>query len=346
VRSSTRRLDQATIRAIWRWSRMIGGAGILALLGWRLGSGPFLDGMQVVDRGTLTAALVIGVATTVLSAWRWSLVARGLGMRVPIVDAVADYYRSLFLNAVLPGGVLGDVHRAVRHGRGVGDVSQAIKAVVLERTAGQIVLVSAVVTVIVVNPDSVLPEALSGSAATSTATAVGLLTAAAFGLAAAVRRGTSRWARALRAWGGDVRRGLLSSGNRLGILAASIGILAGHLATFVIAARAVGSTASFLHLAPLLLLALLAMTVPLNVGGWGPREGATAWAFGAAGLGASQGLTIAVVYGMFAFVASLPGAAVLTGGWIARARARAQARADRRAEPTATVAPTAVPAMS
>jgi hypothetical protein len=31
--------------------------------------------------------------------------------------AVADCYRALFLNSVLPAGVLGEVHRAVIHGR-------------------------------------------------------------------------------------------------------------------------------------------------------------------------------------------------------------------------------------
>jgi uncharacterized membrane protein YbhN (UPF0104 family) len=136
-----------------------------------------------------------------------------------------------------------------------------------------------------------------------------------------------------------VRRGLLSSGERVGILTASVGVLAGHLATFVIAARAVGSTASLAQLAPLLLLALLAMTLPLNIGGWGPREGATAWAFGAAGLGASLGLTVAVVYGMLAFVAALPGAAVLAAGWISRARAESRPQ-----PPTVTTA--AIPAVS
>jgi hypothetical protein len=50
-------------------------------------------------------------------------------------------------------------------------------------------------------------------------------------------------------------------------------VLAGHLATFVVAARAAGSHASLLRLAPLMLLALLAMSLPVNVGGWGPREG-------------------------------------------------------------------------
>jgi uncharacterized membrane protein YbhN (UPF0104 family) len=313
------------IRRVWRWSRLIGGAGILALLGWRLGSEPFLNGLRVVDGTTLTAALLIGVVTTVLSAWRWSLVAKGLGMRVPLRDAVSDYYRSLFINAVLPGGVLGDVHRAVRHGRGVGDVSRAVKAVVLERTAGQIVLVAAVVTVLVVDPAPMLPQVL---ARTAPMLAVIVLAAtAAVGTAVLLWRGRSGSVVAVRTWSSDVRRGLLSRGSRLGIMATSTGVLAGHVATFLIAARAAGATASLSRLLPLLLLALLAMTLPLNVGGWGPREGATAWAFSAAGLGAAQGLTVAVVYGMFALVASLPGAAVMATGWIARARA------DRRPQP-------------
>ena len=61
---------------------------------------------------------------------------------------------------------------------------------------------------------------------------------------------------------------------------------------------------------PLALLVMLAAALP-NVGGWGPREGVTAWAFAAAGLGASRGVATAVVYGVMVFVASLPGAAVL-----------------------------------
>ena len=59
------------------------------------------------------------------------------------------------------------------------------------------------------------------------------------------------------------------------------------------------------------MLVLLAMAVPANIGGWGPREGVAAWAFGAAGLGADQGVAAATVYGVLVLVASLPGAAVL-----------------------------------
>jgi hypothetical protein len=125
----------------------------------------------------------------------------------------------------------------------------------------------------------------------------------------------------------EVRSGLLTRRNWPGIVLASTIVLAGHLATFVVAARAAGSDASLLRLAPLMLLALLAMTLPVNIGGWGPREGVTAWAFGAAGLSATQGLTIAVVYGVFAFVAASPGLIVIISRALARARVKARARA-------------------
>ncbi|HMC67725.1 MAG TPA: hypothetical protein VKJ07_01115, partial [Mycobacteriales bacterium] len=50
------------------------------------------------------------------------------------------------------------------------------------------------------------------------------------------------------------------------------------------------------------------------------REGVTAWAFGAAGLGVQQGVATAVVYGVMVFVASLPGAIVLVVAWFRRTR--------------------------
>src|ERR1700754_1838687 len=137
---------------------MLAGAGIIAVLVWRLGSGAFLDGLRVIDAGDLLAAFAIGLATTVFSAWRWCLVARGLGLRLSLRSAVAEYYRALFLNAALPGGVLGDVDRAVQHGRDEGDVGRSVRAVVLERTAGQIVLLVVGVTVLLTVPSPVLTQ--------------------------------------------------------------------------------------------------------------------------------------------------------------------------------------------
>jgi uncharacterized membrane protein YbhN (UPF0104 family) len=320
---------------------------IIALLLWRLGTGAFLDGLRVIDGPALLTAFGIGVATTVFSAWRWCLVARGLGLRLSLGGAIADYYKALFLNAALPGGVLGDVNRAVEHGRDEGDVARSVRAVVLERTAGQLVLLGVGVTVLLTVPSPVLTQ-LERHGAVVAVVAGSLLLAGVLVLLACrrLRQGGSRVAAAVRTGLAEIRTGLLSRRNWPGILIASTIVLAGHLATFVVAARAAGSGASLLRLVPLMLLALLAMSLPLNVGGWGPREAVTAWAFGAAGLSAGQGLTTAVAYGVFAFVAALPGALILVAQAVQRFQVRSRARTVRAAipvSPAPIMPPVAVP---
>ena len=78
----------------------------------------------------------IAGVTTAACAWRWLVVARGLGVELSPSHAIAAYYRSQFLNTVLPGGLLGDVHRGVDHGRAVGRLSRGLRAVAWERVAG------------------------------------------------------------------------------------------------------------------------------------------------------------------------------------------------------------------
>ena len=293
-------------RAFWAWARPLGGIGILAFLLWRLGTGPFLDGLRLIDGWALAGAIGIGLLTTVCCAWRWSLVAGGLGIGLPLRTAVADCYRSVFLNATLPGGVLGDVHRAVRHGRDVGDVGRGVRAVVWERTAGQVVMLAMATIVLFAFPSPVRPYMPAVAAVVATAV-VGVV------LLGRVlpRSGLSRLVRALRTARTDIRDGLLARRTWLPIVLASAVVVSGHLATFLIAAYTAGSIAPLTRLVPLTLLALLAMGLPANVGGFGPREGVAAWAFGAAGLTATQGVATAVVYGALVLAASLPGAAVL-----------------------------------
>lgn len=292
----------------------IAGVVILAVLLWRLGTGVFLDGLRRIDAFTLVAAVGIGLFTTVFSAWRWQLVARGLRIRLPFGPAVADYYRALFLNAALPGGVLGDVHRAVRHGRSAGDLGRGVRSVVLERTAGQAVLAVAGVAVLLTVPSPVM----AGARHVAVLLAFAALGALAIVLAVRMNRTPSTRRPALL---DEAREALLSRRNGPGVVGSSVVVLAGYVVMFLLAARVAGTSASVTVLLPLAVLALLAMSLPLNVGGWGPREGVTAWAFGAAGLGAGNGLAVAVVYGVLSFVASLPGALVLVARWCASLRA-------------------------
>lgn len=310
---------RAGLRALRTHAGTVAGVAVLGVLLWHLGTGVFLDGLRRIDVPTLAAALGIGLVTTVFSAWRWQLVARGLRIRLPLGAAVADYYRALFLNAALPGGVLGDVHRAVRHGRSSGDLGRGVRAVVLERVAGQLALAVAGAAVLLTLPSPVRAQARH------LAPPAGLAALGALAVVLALRmNGTpSRRGRALRRTLGEAREGLLSRRNGPGVALSSAVVLTGHVAMFVVAAHVTGSAASVPVLLPLAVLALLAMGLPLNVGGFGPREGITAWAFGAAGLGAGTGLAVAVVYGVLSLVASLPGLLVLAARWYAGLRGRA-----------------------
>lgn len=245
-----------------RWVKVVGGAAILAAVLWRVGPQPVADAVRSAGPAALAAALAITAVTTVACAWRWRALADRMGVEVPLRAAVAAYYRSQFLNATLPGGVVGDVHRAVRHGA---------LPVVADRGSGQAVQVVAAGAVLLVGP-APWASALLGVAV----------------LAALVR-----WP---------------------AVVATSLVAAAGHVVVFLVAARAAGTSASLADLLPLALLAMLAAAIPLNVAGWGPREGVAAWAFAAAGLGAAQGATVAVLYGVLALVATLPGAVLLTRG--------------------------------
>ncbi|MEV6911556.1 lysylphosphatidylglycerol synthase transmembrane domain-containing protein [Amycolatopsis sp. NPDC051071] len=301
------------MKRFWPWLKILGALGILAVLVWQLGTQAFLDGLREVDAGGIAAALGIGFATTVFSAWRWCLVARRLSLKLSLGSAVGEYYRALFLNGVLPAGVLGDVNRAVRHGRESGDVLRGVRAVVLERTAGQIVLIGASVTVVIGAPSVVPPPIDKVVMVAGIVVAVLALAAIVTGMTAGKRwiHSGSKWRRGFAITLADLRMGLLTKETWPGVSLLSVATLAGHLALFVVAVRAAGVTAPVGELLPLMILALLAMGLPLNIGGWGPREGVCAVLFGAAGLGSAQGVTVAVVYGVLALIASLPGAGVL-----------------------------------
>jgi len=102
---------------------------------------------------------------------------------------------------------------------------------------------------------------------------------------------------------------LVAAGGPITVLSALS--TSGHLLIFLTAAAAVG-----VHLPPLSLvsvgaLVLLGASIPLNIAGWGPREGVAAWAFAAFGSTAATGLTVAIAFGVISTLATLPGLALL-----------------------------------
>jgi glycosyltransferase 2 family protein len=278
--------------------------GVLVLVVSRVGTGPFREALTHTTAAAVVLALVVESAVTACCARRWVVVARALGLPLEPRTALAACFRSQLLNVTLPGGVLGDVHRAWRHGEAVDARGPAARAVLWERTIGfaALVVVGALVVLAV-------PGALPSPARWWALVALGAVAAAGLALGLVVRRRPEALGRAgvLVAEGRSLwRSGALATAGALSVTA-----VAGHLLVLVAALRAVGVDVGATAALPLLAAVLLASTVPANLAGWGPREGAAAVLFGAAGLGAATGVTVAATYGVLTFVAALPGVAVL-----------------------------------
>lgn len=283
--------------------KLLAGLAVVVAVLVHLGTGAVVDGLRAISPVALAAALVLGLVSTAASAARWCLVARRLGLQIDVADAIGDCYRAQFLNSVLPAGVLGDVHRAVDHGSRSGDVGRGVRAVVLERVAGQVVLVAVALGVLLVAPGPV--RVLLGGLGPAALAAGGLV------LALLALTAVPRVRRALLDLVREGREALFARRTAPAVTALSLVAVAGHLALLVVAARAVGVTADLEQLLPLLVLSLLSTGLPVNVGGWGPREATTAVAFGAAGLGADPGLATSVAFGVLALVSTAPGLVVL-----------------------------------
>ena len=271
--------------------RILVPVALLALI-WR-----HLDGAQALaylagaDPGLIALALVLLHVQIVAAALRWRVTAAQLGQELGRGQALAEYYLAVLANAVLPGGVLGDAGRAVR-ARGAVGVRASAQAVVIERLIGQILLFAVLVP-------GLLLLALPGRAAMLAGLAGAVLAAGAalrWGPAPVRAFGRALW----RAWAPVWR-------TQLGLSAIA---LAGLVGAFAACSAAVGAPLSAGIAAVLVPLTLVAMLLPVSVGGWGLREGAAALLWPVAGYSAEAGVAASMAFGLAALAAALPGLVV------------------------------------
>lgn len=288
-----------------RWLRvsirfLVGLAALLTVIAY-VGTGPLLTGIVSIDARTIAAALALSAVATAAAVWRWCVIATRLGLDLSWATAFGRYYQSQFLNTVIPGGIMGDVHRAIGHGQSVGSVAQSVRAVVIERTAGQLVQIFLSLIIFLFVGAQFVGLLFAG-----VAVVLGIIVV---GLAVAVlpyprgRAAARREARELHAGLGSVRA--LAQ-----VSVASVIVISCHVATFAIATAAIGVTVSDAQLLVLALLVLLGASIPFSIGGWGPREGIASWSFAAAGLGPSAGVAASALFGVLTIIAVAPGAVV------------------------------------
>ena len=281
--------------------RLVVGLGVLIAVIAHVGTGPLLHGLLSLDGPTIVAAFVLAAAATIAAAWRWRLIAARLGVELRWSTVVAMYYQSQFLNTVIPGGIVGDVHRAVTVGRSAESIKRTARSVALERTVGQVVQLALALVVL-----AFLGAEFEGYLLAAVGIAVGVSVVALLVtilVSAHGRRALLREAHELRVGLGSIRVSLQ-------VVIASVILIGCHVATFAIATAAVGAEVPAPQLLALAFVVMLGASIPLNIGGWGPREGISGWAFALAGFGASQGVAASTLYGVLAIISFAPGAIV------------------------------------
>lgn len=280
--------------------------GILLLL-WNLA-----DGEQAFDLLTDAAPLML-LATlaalslqTIFSALRWRIAALQLGIHLKRRIALREYFQSQVANQSLPGGVLGDAGRVIRSSSQAGWIKSA-QAVVIERLAGQIALFSMFFAALSLS--LFMERANNWPSWLLIFSLLGLLVIVTLVFSALVISKTTRGSFSLliSKAGTLIHLCLLASKVRLAQIALSIGSATMNVLAFMFASIAIGAELRLLDAFVVVPIVLLAMLIPLSIGGWGFREGAAAVLFPLVGLTATQGLAASVAFGLVFLVSSLPG---------------------------------------
>lgn len=300
-------------RALGRWLITL---GTLVLVLWLVDLGAVAAQLRSVALPWLALALAVTPLQVVISAWRWRYTVTRLGDHLPFGHAIGEYYLATLVNQLVPGGVVGDAGRALRHRRDSNETSRAIHGVMIERLSGQLTMVLLGVPLVLLwlpVPRPPIP---------------GLFLIPGL-LAAALLIWSVSQASPVRRWWQGFRRDLnLALVNRSALpvqLISSLLVTASYLLVFW--CLAMGLELEVARQTPWVLLALctlllMAMVIPLTIAGWGVREGAAALIWPLAGLEPGQGVALSVSYGLLVLVSSLPGALFLFNARKSPANAR------------------------
>jgi glycosyltransferase 2 family protein len=129
--------------------KLLVSAGLLGYFLSRVHPERFLTTFARAKFSYIALALVVYLVTQVISAVRWTVLARPVGIKTPFIDLLRYYLVGMFFNLFAPGTVGGDVSRiyylvrdedAHANGRAVTTVHAAM-SVLMDRAIGMVVLV-------------------------------------------------------------------------------------------------------------------------------------------------------------------------------------------------------------
>ncbi|MEO0916705.1 MAG: lysylphosphatidylglycerol synthase transmembrane domain-containing protein [Pseudomonadota bacterium] len=265
---------------------------LITMVFWWVDGAAVLSHLRELSLGWITVAVVALTAATASMARRWQVVAGHLGLNLRYKLALREYYLGTLINQILPGGVTGDVARAFR-ARDRADLKTAALSVAMERLLGQV----AVFAVLAVGLAwaFVIPGGIDwGPWAWLVPLGFLLLLAAALQLA----RRTHLT--------GRLTAMTLALQRRPELLLHAAFACGCFLLGLYACARATGTLVPAHAWFTVMPLILIAMLVPLSVGGLGWREGAAAALFPLMGEPSSAGVAAGLAYGAAILIAAMP----------------------------------------
>src|SRR5947208_9664823 len=121
--------------------RILVSSVLLAVLGWRMDWAQVGRAFAQLRPALWLAALALYLGAQLVSAARWRLLARPLGLRGSLRQFAGFYAIGMYFNLILPTSVGGDVIRAWYLDRYTGKKLSAFLSVFMDRLSGLVVLV-------------------------------------------------------------------------------------------------------------------------------------------------------------------------------------------------------------
>ncbi|MEW6165199.1 MAG: lysylphosphatidylglycerol synthase transmembrane domain-containing protein [Pseudomonadota bacterium] len=270
-------------------------AALLGAIAWAVDGAGLWRRLAGADFSWFALAVALGILANIVSAWRWLIIARHLGLTASAAALLPAYGRGVTLNTVLPGATLGgDAYRAVVLQKLGNPMLKAAASVALDRLSGLWAL-------FVISWLAWL--ALTAGSAVGIAPAAVHLHLAGIALAVAapfIARALSARldlpphglpARLLR---------LLSETARLAqaTFVSSVIVQIATIAALWAALHAVTPDVPALYLTAIAAPVFLATALPVSVGGYGTREAAMAAYYALAGLPADVAVAGALLHGL------------------------------------------------
>ncbi len=255
-------------------------AGLIALAWWQVDLTVVLDALAGAEPLPALAAFWALLAGQLISGLRW----RGIAMRYGLHGSPAwfttAYLRGCFYNAVLPTGIGGDANRVLL-ARRLGTATAAARSVVVDRCAGLAALAVTTMALVPLTPYG------GGRVVGVTLAIVALLLATA-----------ALWHRPLWGW-----------------LALTAAYELVWFAGVWLLAVALDVDVPPLAVPAVLLVAGIAIALPISIGGTGAREGAFVLALAPLGIAAPAAVALGAAFGIALTLVGLCGALVPIGRW-------------------------------